>query len=40
MNTTANAAIGMNYRYQPKDPSRRVKGLVLVIALHLSLIHI
>ena len=36
MNTTANATatIGMNYRYQPKDPSRRVKGLVLVIALH------
>ena len=24
----------MNYRYQPKDPSRRVKGLVLVVALH------
>ena len=36
MNTTASATatIGMNYRYQPKDPSRRVKGLVLVIALH------
>ena len=34
MNTTATATIGMNYRYQPKDPSRRVKGLVLVIALH------
>ena len=34
MNTTATASIGMNYRYQPKDPSRRVKGLVLVIALH------
>ena len=36
MNTTANAtaSIGMNYRYQPKDPSRRAKGLVIVIALH------
>ena len=35
MNTTADASIGMNYRrYQPKDPSRRVKGLVIVIALH------
>jgi protein TonB len=34
MNTTANASIGMNYRYQPKDPSRRVKGLVVVVALH------
>ena len=34
MNTPATATIGMNYRYQPKDPSRRVKGLVIVIALH------
>ena len=35
MNTTvANASIGMNYRYQPKDPTRRFKGLVVVIALH------
>ena len=34
MNTPASASIGMNYRYQPKDPSRRVKGLVIVIALH------
>ena len=34
MNTTATATIGMNYRYQPKDPSRRAKGLVIVIALH------
>jgi len=34
MNTPADAVIGMNYRYQPKDPSRRVKGLVLVVALH------
>ena len=34
MSTNATATIGMNYRYQPKDPSRRVKGLVLVIALH------
>ena len=34
MNTTANASIGMNYRYQSKDPSRKIKGLVVVIALH------
>ena len=34
MNTPASATIGMNYRYQPKDPSRRAKGLVLVVALH------
>ncbi len=35
MNTAAaNASIGMNYRYQPKDPTRRFKGLVVVIALH------
>ena len=34
MSTNATASIGMNYRYQPKDPSRRVKGLVLVSALH------
>ncbi len=37
MNTrtaSADAVIGMNYRYQPKDPSKRLKGLVLVIALH------
>ncbi|TAN67314.1 MAG: energy transducer TonB [Magnetospirillum sp.] len=34
MNSTADAVIGMNYRYQPKDPSRRIKGLVIVIALH------
>ena len=34
MNTPADAVIGMNYRYQPKDPSRRAKGLVIVIALH------
>ena len=35
MNTPVSATIGMNYRYQPKDPSRRVKGLVIVIALHI-----
>lgn len=35
MNTPASASIGMNYRYQPKDPSRRVKGLAIVIALHI-----
>lgn len=29
--------IGTNYRYQPKDPSRRVKGLVIVVALHIFL---
>ncbi len=37
MNTSmasADAIIGMNYRYQPRDPSRRIKGLVIVIALH------
>ncbi len=34
MNTNATASIGMNYRYRSKDPSRRVKGLVIVIALH------
>lgn len=26
--------LGMNYRYQPQDPSRRVQGLIIVIALH------
>lgn len=35
MNTPASASIGMNYRYQPKDPSRRAKGLVIVIVLHI-----
>ncbi len=37
MNTStanADAIIGMNYRYQPRDPSRRIKGLVIVIAIH------
>ena len=34
MNTNATASIGMNYRYQSKDPSRRIKGLVVVIAIH------
>ncbi len=36
MNTTVapNASIGINYRYQPRDPGRRIKGLVIVIALH------
>ncbi len=37
MNTStanADAFIGMNYRYQPRDPSRRVKGLVIVITIH------
>jgi protein TonB len=29
--------IGTNYRYQPRDPSRRVKGLVIVVALHIFL---
>jgi periplasmic protein TonB len=24
----------MNYRFEPRDPSRRIKGLVIVIALH------
>jgi periplasmic protein TonB len=26
--------MGMNYRYQPKDPSKRYTGLIFVIALH------
>lgn len=26
--------LGMNYGYESKDPSRRLKGLVIVIALH------
>ena len=37
MNTStanADAFIGMNYRYQPRDPSRRIKGLVIVITIH------
>ena len=36
MNTigTPGASIGMNYRYQPRDSTKRVKGLVIVIALH------
>ena len=36
MNTigTPSASIGMNYRYQPRDSTKRVKGLVIVIALH------
>ena len=37
MNTStanADASIGMNYRYQPRDPSRRIKGLVIVITIH------
>jgi protein TonB len=24
----------MNYRFEPRDPSRRIKGLVIVIAMH------
>ncbi len=35
--TTSSAMIGTNYRYQPRDPSRRVKGLVIVVALHIFL---
>lgn len=34
MNTPATASIGMNYRFEPKDPTRRVKGLVVVIVIH------
>lgn len=34
MSTLTNASIGINYRYQPRDPTRRLKGLVVVIALH------
>jgi protein TonB len=37
MSSTADATIGMNYRYQSRDPSRRIKGLVFVIALHIFL---
>lgn len=35
MNTSANTVMGMNQRHLPNDPSRRAKGLVIVIALHL-----
>lgn len=35
MNTSSNATMGMNHRHQPNDPSRRFKGLAIVIALHL-----
>ena len=34
MSTPATASIGMNYRFEPKDPTRRVKGLVVVIVIH------
>ena len=37
MNTSianADAFVGMNYRYQPRDPSRRIKGLVIVVTIH------
>jgi protein TonB len=26
--------LDMNYRFEPRDPSRRLKGLVIVVALH------
>jgi protein TonB len=35
MNTSANTVMGMNQRHLLNDPSRRTKGLVIVIALHL-----
>jgi protein TonB len=35
MNTSANTVMGMNQRHLPNDPSRRAKGLFIVIALHL-----
>ena len=35
MNTSANPVMGMNQRHLRNDPSRRAKGLVIVIALHL-----
>ncbi len=28
------SSLALDYRYQPRDPARRVKGLVAVIALH------
>jgi protein TonB len=34
MNAPAITSPGMGYGYENKDPSRRVKGLVIVIALH------
>lgn len=34
MNTPATVSPGVGYGYENKDPSRRVKGLVIVIALH------
>ena len=34
MNTPATASIGMNYRFKPKDQTRRIKGLVIVIVIH------
>ena len=34
MSTPATASIGMNYRFDPKDPTRRVKGMVVVIVIH------
>jgi hypothetical protein len=27
-------ALEMDYRFEPRDPSRRIKGLIIVIALH------
>lgn len=24
----------MDYRFEPRDPSRRIKGLIIVVALH------
>ena len=42
MNTSmisADAVIGMNYRYRPRDPSRRIKGLLIVVSLHAFLVY-
>ena len=29
--------VDMNYRFEPRDPSRRIKGLAIVVALHVFL---
>ena len=28
------SSLALNYRYQPRDPARRLQGIVLVVALH------
>jgi protein TonB len=29
--------LGMDYHFEPRDPSRRVKGIIIVVALHIFL---